>query len=55
MKQWYLIQNKKDCTEAKKRFEAILDAKYGSQEFKEMWLLAYLISEYEKSNGACLT
>ncbi len=50
MQQWYLIQNKKEHTKAKHRFEEILDAKHGSQEFKEMLLLASLISEYEKKH-----
>ena len=42
---------KKEYAEATKRFEDILDAKYGSQEFKEMLLLASLISQYEKKQS----
>jgi hypothetical protein len=53
MSQWYLIKNKMEHTKAKHRFEEILDAKNGSQEFKEMRLLAYLFSEYKKNSGTC--
>ena len=48
MKQWYIIENEKDYGVARNRFEQIYQAKKGSTEYKEMLLLAFLISQYEK-------
>lgn len=50
MKQWFLIENKKEYKEAAKRFEAIRCAKRGTSDFKEMLLLAHIISEYEEKH-----
>jgi hypothetical protein len=48
MKQWFLIENKKEYKEATKRFEEIHEVQRDSPEFREMLLLAYIVSEYEK-------
>ena len=48
MKQWYMIENEKEYKEATGRFEEIRETKKGTSEYKEMLLLVYLISEYEK-------
>ena len=48
MKQWYIIENEKAYGQAKERFEEIYQAKKGSEEYKEMLLLAFLINQYEK-------
>lgn len=48
MKQWFLIENKRDYDDATGRYEQIREAKKGTTEHKEMLLLAFLISEYEK-------
>lgn len=50
MKQWYPIENEQEFKEASKRFEEIYDAEKGSPHFKEMQLLAILISDYEKKH-----
>jgi HTH-type transcriptional regulator / antitoxin HigA len=47
MKQWYIIENKKDYEEAVSRFEQIREAKKGTPEYKEMLLLVHLVSTYE--------
>jgi HTH-type transcriptional regulator / antitoxin HigA len=52
MKQWFLIETDKEYQEATKRFEQIHEAKKGAPEFKEMLLLAYLISDFEKKQWA---
>ena len=48
MKQWYIIETKKDYGQARNRFDEIYQAKKGSSEYKEMLLLAFLINQYEK-------
>ena len=48
MKQWFLIENKRDYEDATGRYEQIREAKKGTNEHKEMLLLVLLISEYEK-------
>ena len=48
MKQWYLIENKKQYQEAINRFEEIREAKKGTPEYKEMLLLVHIVTEYEK-------
>jgi HTH-type transcriptional regulator / antitoxin HigA len=50
MKQWLPIETEEEYKEASHRIEEIFDAKKGSPHFKEMLLLAILISEYEKKN-----
>jgi len=48
MKQWFLIENKKDYSEVTKRYEEIREARKGSDEHKEKLLLAFLINQYEE-------
>lgn len=48
MKQWLPIETEQEYKEAAERFEEIYDVKKDSPHFKEMLLLAILISEYEK-------
>jgi HTH-type transcriptional regulator/antitoxin HigA len=48
MKQWFLIENKRDYEDATSRYEQIREAIKGTVEHKEMLLLVFLISEYEK-------
>lgn len=48
MKQWFLIENKKDYKLAIKRFEEILEVKKGTPDYKEKMLLAFLINQYEE-------
>lgn len=48
MKQWFLIETKKEYQEALQRFEEIREAKKGTAEHKEKLLLAFLINQYEK-------
>ena len=48
MKQWLLIENEKEYKEATERFEEIREAKKGKPEYREMLLLAHLISSYEE-------
>ncbi|WP_276503804.1 helix-turn-helix domain-containing protein [Terrimonas pollutisoli] len=50
MKQWLPIETEQEYKEASHRFEEIYDAEKGSPHFKEMRLLAILISEYEKKH-----
>lgn len=50
MRQWLPIETEKEYREATGRFEEIFDAEKGSPHFKEMQLLAILISEYEKKH-----
>ncbi|HLG38869.1 MAG TPA: hypothetical protein VI461_04335 [Chitinophagaceae bacterium] len=50
MKQWLPIETEKEYKEATERFEEIYDVGKGSPHFKEMLLLAILISEYEKKH-----
>jgi HTH-type transcriptional regulator/antitoxin HigA len=50
MKQWLPIETEQEYMEAKKRFEEIYDVNKDSPHFKEMLLLAILISEYEKKH-----
>jgi HTH-type transcriptional regulator / antitoxin HigA len=48
MKQWFPIETEQEYQEASQRFEEIHYATKDSPHFKEMLLLAILISEYEK-------
>jgi HTH-type transcriptional regulator/antitoxin HigA len=48
MKQWFLIENEADYKKAVSRFEEIREASKGSEEHKEMLLLAHLINKYEE-------
>ena len=48
MKQWLPIETQQEYKEASSRFEEIYDVQKSSPHFKEMQLLAILISEYEK-------
>jgi len=48
MKQWFLIENKKNYDEAVNRYEQIKEAKKGTDERKEKLLLAFLINQYEE-------
>jgi len=48
MKQWFLIENEADYKKAVNRFEEIREAAKGTDEHKEMLLLAYLINKYEE-------
>ena len=48
MKQWFLIETKEDYQKATDRYEAIREAKKGSEEHKEKMLLVFLVSEYEQ-------
>jgi HTH-type transcriptional regulator/antitoxin HigA len=50
MKEWLPIETEQEYTEAKNRFEEIYDVTKDSPYFKEMLLLAILISEYEKKH-----
>lgn len=50
MKQWLPIETEQEYKEASQRFEEIYDAEKDSPHFKEMLLLAILISEYEKKH-----
>ena len=50
MKQWLLIDNAEEHKIASKRFEEIYDVKKSSPDYKEMLLLSFLISEYEKKH-----
>ena len=48
MKQWFLIENEVDYKKTVARFEEIREAAKGTEEHKEMLLLAYLINKYEE-------
>jgi len=48
MKQWFLIANKRNYSEAVSRYEQIKEAKKGTDEHKEKLLLAFLINQYEE-------
>jgi len=48
MKQWFLIENEADYNKAVARYEEIHEAKKGTEEHKEMLLLAYLINKSEE-------
>lgn len=50
MKQWLPIETDQEFKMAKDRFEEIYDVEKDSPHFKEMLLLAILISEYEKKH-----
>ena len=50
MKQWLPIETEQEYKEATSRIEEIYDVKKGSPHFKEMLLLAILISQYEKQH-----
>ena len=50
MKQWLPIETDQEFKMAKNRFEEIYDVEKDSPHFKEMLLLAILISEYEKKH-----
>lgn len=50
MRQWLPIETEQEYKEATRRIEEIFDVKKSSPHFKEMLLLAILISEYEKKN-----
>ena len=45
---WFIIENRKEYEKATGRFEEINEAPKGSQEYKEMLLLAFLINQYEE-------
>jgi HTH-type transcriptional regulator/antitoxin HigA len=47
MKQWFVIENEKEYSDATARFEEIREAKKGTPEYKEMLLLVQLVSSYE--------
>ena len=48
MIQWFLIENETDYKKAVNRFEEIREAKKGTEEHKEMLLIAHLINKYEE-------
>ena len=48
MKQWFLIENEADYKKAVNRFEEIREVSKGTEEHKEMLLLAHLINKYEQ-------
>jgi HTH-type transcriptional regulator/antitoxin HigA len=48
MKQWFIIENRKNYTEALDRYEKIKEAKKGTDEHKEKLLLVFLINQYEE-------
>jgi HTH-type transcriptional regulator / antitoxin HigA len=48
MRQWFLIDTKEEYQKAAERYEAIREAKKGSDEHREKMLLVLLISEYEQ-------
>ena len=50
MRQWLPIEIDQEYKEATNRFEEIYDVKKDSPHFKEMLLLAILISDYEKKH-----
>lgn len=50
MKQWLPIETEQEYKEASRRIEEIYDVRKDSPYFKEMLLLAILISEYEKKH-----
>jgi HTH-type transcriptional regulator / antitoxin HigA len=50
MRQWFPIETEPEYKEASRRIEEIYDVKKDSPHFKEMLLLAILISEYEKKH-----
>jgi len=50
MRQWLPIETEQEYKEASCRIEEIYDVKKDSPHFKEMLLLAILISEYEKKH-----
>ncbi|MEP7376684.1 MAG: transcriptional regulator [Chitinophagaceae bacterium] len=50
MKQWLPIETEQEFKEASRRLEEIYEVKRDSPHFKEMLLLAILISEYEKKH-----
>ncbi len=50
MKQWLPIETEQEYKDASRRIEEIYDVKKDSPHFKEMLLLAILISEYEKKH-----
>jgi HTH-type transcriptional regulator/antitoxin HigA len=50
MRQWLPIETEQEYKEATRRIEEIFDVKKSSPHFKEMLLLAILISEYEKKH-----
>jgi len=45
---WSIIENQEEYQKATTRFEEINEAQKGTQEYKEMLLLALLINQYEK-------
>ena len=49
MKQWYLIENKAEYSEATSRYEQIRLSVKGSIEYREKLLLALIISQYENT------
>jgi HTH-type transcriptional regulator/antitoxin HigA len=50
VRQWLPIETEQEYKEATKRFEEIYDVEKDSPHFKEMLLLAILISDYEKKH-----
>ena len=51
MKPWSIITSEEEYNEATKRFEEIYDVDKSSPHFKEMQLLALLISQYERKHS----
>ena len=50
MRQWLPIETEQEYKEATARFEGIYDVEKHSPDYKEMLLLALLISDYEKKH-----
>lgn len=50
MKHWLPIETEEEYQQASQRFEEIYEAQKGSPHYKEMLLLAMLISDYEKKH-----
>ena len=48
MKQWFIIENRKNYAEALDRYEKIKESKKGTDEHKEKLLLVFLINQYEE-------
>jgi HTH-type transcriptional regulator/antitoxin HigA len=51
MKQWFIIENRKNYTEAFSRYEKIKQTKKGTDKHKEKLLLAFLINQYEEKQS----
>ena len=48
MRQWYILETKKDFEAAMRRFKEIDESRKGTPEYREMLLLALLINQYEQ-------